>query len=110
MYFSSININYLEFPGDLAVKDSALSLLWFVFDPGSGNFHMLQAQPKNPHKLFDEIKKRERSSAKDQQGTFLTTLMKQQTCHPSAGVGESPHPGQENPPGSQTHCRREALT
>lgn len=30
-----------EFPGSLAVKDLALSLLWFGFDPWPGNFHML---------------------------------------------------------------------
>ena len=31
-----------EFPGGLVVKDSALSLLWFEFDPWSMNFHMLR--------------------------------------------------------------------
>ena len=32
-----------EFPGSLAVKDLALSLLWHGFDIWSGNFHMLSA-------------------------------------------------------------------
>ena len=27
------------FPGDLAVKDSVLSLLWLSLDPWPGNFH-----------------------------------------------------------------------
>ena len=41
-----------EFPGGLAFKDPALSvqhfwsLLWRGFDPWPGNFHMLQAWPK----------------------------------------------------------------
>ena len=35
----------LGFPGGLAVKDSALSLLWLGFSPWSGNF-MLWARPK----------------------------------------------------------------
>ena len=33
-------------PGDLVVKDLALSLLQYRFSPGPGNFHMLQMQPK----------------------------------------------------------------
>ena len=42
-----------EFPGGLAVKDLALSLLWHGFQPGPGNFCMLLVQPKdkkNPRK------------------------------------------------------------
>ena len=30
----------LEFPGGLAVRDLALSLLWQGFDPWSQNFHI----------------------------------------------------------------------
>ena len=36
-----------EFPSGLVVKDLALSLLWLRFNPWPGNFHVLQAQPKN---------------------------------------------------------------
>ena len=32
-----------EFPGDLAIKDPALSQLWHGFDHWPKNFHMLQA-------------------------------------------------------------------
>ena len=35
-----------EFPGGLAVKDLALSLLWFGFNPWHGNFCMLWAWPE----------------------------------------------------------------
>ena len=35
-----------EFPGGLAVKDLALSLMRLRFDPWSRNFHMSQAWPK----------------------------------------------------------------
>ena len=35
-----------EVPSSLAVKDSALSLLWLRFNPRPGNFHMLQAGPE----------------------------------------------------------------
>ena len=35
-----------EFPGGLAIKDLALSLLWPGFDPGPRNFCMLQVQPE----------------------------------------------------------------
>ena len=45
----------LEFPGDLVVKDPALSLLWLGFDPWQGNFHMpwvwlktKQNKPRSP--------------------------------------------------------------
>ena len=31
---------FADFPGGLAVKDSALSLLWLRVDPQPGNFHM----------------------------------------------------------------------
>lgn len=31
---------YWEFPGDLMVKDSALSLLWLRFSPLARDFHM----------------------------------------------------------------------
>ena len=34
------------FPGGLAVKDSALPLLWLRFDPWCSNSHMLQARQK----------------------------------------------------------------
>ena len=37
----------LDFPGDLDVKDMALSLLWCGLDPWPRNFHMLQAWGKN---------------------------------------------------------------
>ena len=39
-----------EFPGGLAIKDSALSLPWFGFDPWSRNFYMLQVRPKKKKK------------------------------------------------------------
>ena len=37
-----------EFPGGLAAKEPAVSLLWCGFDPQPEKFHMPQAQPKNP--------------------------------------------------------------
>ena len=43
-----VKINW-EFPGCLVVKDSILLLLWFRFDPWSGNFHMLWAWQKTPN-------------------------------------------------------------
>ena len=36
----------LELPGDLAIKDLGLSLLWCGFHPWPGNFHLPWAQPK----------------------------------------------------------------
>ena len=39
-----------EFPGDLAVKDPVLSLLWHRFSPCPRNFCMPQAQPLHPPK------------------------------------------------------------
>ena len=39
-----------EFPGGLAVKDLALSLLWLGFSLWPGNFGRLQAQPKKKKK------------------------------------------------------------
>ena len=39
----------MEFPGGLAVKDLALSLLWGGFDPRSGNFCIPWVQPKKTH-------------------------------------------------------------
>ena len=36
----------MEFPGRLAVKDLALSLLWLRFDPWPGNIHMLWGSQK----------------------------------------------------------------
>ena len=38
-----IRIKLEEFPGGLAVKDVALSLLWLKVIPCPGNFHRLQA-------------------------------------------------------------------
>ena len=38
----------LEFPGGLLVKDPALYLLWYRFDPWPGNFCMPWAWPKKP--------------------------------------------------------------
>lgn len=35
-----------EFPGGLAIKDLALSLLWLRCDPWFGNFCMLWAQTR----------------------------------------------------------------
>ena len=40
----------LEFPGGLADKDSALSLLWLRFNSWPRNFHMPQTQPKKKKK------------------------------------------------------------
>ena len=37
---------FMRFPGDLAIKDLVLSLLWCGFDPRPGNFCMPQARPK----------------------------------------------------------------
>ena len=45
MIFSQ-NWGCLEFPGGLAVKDSALSLLWLGFNPWSTNFCMLRVRSK----------------------------------------------------------------
>ena len=39
-----------EFSGGLAVKDPALSLLWYRFDPWPGNFCTPSAQPKRKEK------------------------------------------------------------
>ena len=39
-----------EFPGGLAIKDSALSLLWLGFNPWPGNFCMPGAHPLTPPK------------------------------------------------------------
>ena len=44
------NVSLGDFPGGLAVKDLALSLLWLRFDPKPGNFHMPQARPKKKKK------------------------------------------------------------
>ena len=44
-----------EFPGGLAVKDLALSLLWLGFSLWPGNFGRLQAQPKKKKKNTDVI-------------------------------------------------------
>ena len=33
----------MEFPGDLAVKDSVLSLPWLRFNPCPGNFCMMKS-------------------------------------------------------------------
>ena len=49
-----------EFPGGLAVKDLALTLLWLRlllwcrFDPWPGNFHMLWVQPQKKKKELPE--------------------------------------------------------
>ena len=46
----------MESPGDLVVRDSALSLLWLAslqwhgFDPWPGHFYALWAQPKKVRK------------------------------------------------------------
>ena len=43
----------MELPGDLEVKDSALSLLWLRFDPWPGNLHMprVRAWPKKKKRV-----------------------------------------------------------
>ena len=40
----------VEFPGGLAVKDPALSLLWCGFDPWPRNFYMPRVWPKKKKK------------------------------------------------------------
>ena len=40
----------MGFPGGLAVKDLALSVLWLRFNPQPGNFFMPQAPPKKKKK------------------------------------------------------------
>ena len=41
----------VEFPGDLVVRDSALSRLWLGFASWPGSFCMLQVQPKKKKKV-----------------------------------------------------------
>ena len=53
-FFCGIHVKqrrrFREFPGGLAVKDSALSLPWLRFNPWPRNFHMPQVQPKKKKK------------------------------------------------------------
>ena len=43
----------LEFPGGLAVKDLALSLMWLEFNSLPENYHMLQSGPKIEEKKIN---------------------------------------------------------
>ena len=43
-----------EFPGSLAVKDQALSLLWLGFDPSPRKFCMSGALP-NKQKIYETV-------------------------------------------------------
>ena len=55
---------YMEFSGGLAVKDSALSLLWRAFDPWPRDFLMPQVQPKRKQKIagtYYEVVKQEKN-------------------------------------------------
>ena len=47
-----------EFPGKLALKDLTWSLLWFGFNPWSGNLHMPQVWPKQTKKNMETEAKR----------------------------------------------------
>ena len=46
----------MEFPGDLAVMDPALSLLWLGFNPWPRNFHLGQVQQKKKKKKMVKVK------------------------------------------------------
>ena len=52
LFLGSYFLKTFKFPGSLAVKDSALSLLWFGFSPWPGNFSMPREQPKETNNFY----------------------------------------------------------
>lgn len=85
--FSEHKIRIREFSDGLAVRDSALSLLWFRFNPWPRNFHVLWAWPK-------------RNSTNSLEAQWIDDpVLSLQSTHLGGCCGTGPIPGQETSAG-----------